>query len=119
MELFTTDVDENYTILKFTSTNNKWEIGIRPMLYGVRVCGGRGGVSSLGLSRSYDFDYCAGNNPVFAIDLLQIMLIIFGGLPEEITEKEVKRILPTYSVKPIDRDPTCWQELKKLAVSLN
>ncbi len=107
MELSPTDIDEKFPIVKYTSTNNQWEIGIRPMLYGVRVCGGRRGHGGLGCLNGYAFEYCAGNNPVFAIDLMQIMLIIFAVLPEEITEREARRLLPSYSVKPIDRDPCC------------
>jgi hypothetical protein len=82
-------------------------------LFGVRIAGNP--VSS----DIYTFEYCAGNNPTFAITLMQTMLAIFEALPEEIKEKEVRKILPSYSVKPIDRDPTCWKTLKQLAIDLN
>jgi hypothetical protein len=82
-------------------------------LFGVRIAGNPVG------SRIYTFDYCAGNNSVFAITLMQTMLAIFDALPEEITVKQVEKILPKYTVKPIDRDPTCWKELKRLAIELN
>ncbi len=113
MKLFTTETDKNFPIVKYISTNNKWELGIKPMMFGVRVCGSPNG------QHGYTFEYCAGNNPVFAITLIQTMLAIFEALPEDISEKEVRRILPTYSVKPIDRDPTCWKALKQLAIDLN
>jgi hypothetical protein len=113
MQLFTTDPDKNFSILKYISTNHKWEIGIKPMMFGVRVCGSP--VGSFG----YTFEYCAGDNPTFAITLMQTMLAIFEALPEDIKEKEVKRLLPSYSVKPIDRDPNCWKALKKLEIDLN
>lgn len=113
MQLFTTSTDENFPLLKFTSTNNRWEIGIKPMMFGVRVCGNPVG------DRGYTFEYCAGSNPYFAVNLMQTMLAIFDALPEDIKSREVIEILPSYSVKPIDRDPTCWQELKRLAIELN
>ena len=113
MQLFNTDTDASFGLLKYISTNNKWEIGMRPMLFGIRVSGNPVG------SYCYTFDYCAGNNPVFAIELFQTMLVIFEALPEDIDEKEVLKILPSYTIKPIDRDPRCWKELQQLAITLS
>jgi hypothetical protein len=113
MQLFTTHTDENFPLFKLVSTNNRWEIGIRQMMFGVRVCGNLIG------DTGYTFDYCAGNNPYFAANLIQTMLAIFDALPEDIKPRELRQMLPSFSVKPIDRDPTCWKELQKLAIELN
>ena len=113
MELKLVDIDPKFPIVKFVSINHKWEMGVRPVLYGVRVSGNRTS------SDTYCFDYCAGNNYHFAMQLFRTMQAILMALPESITERELERMLPTFAVKPIDRDPTCWQELQRLAIELN
>ena len=113
MELKLVDIDTKFPIVKFVSINHEWEMGVRPVIYGVRVSGNRT------RSDTYCFDYCAGNNYDFAMQLFRTMQAILMALPESITERELERMLPTFAVRPIDRDPTCWQELQRLAIELN
>ena len=113
MELKLVDIDSKFAVVKFVSINHEWEMGVRPVLYGARVSGNRTS------SNTYCFDYCAGHNYDFAMQLFRTMQAILMALPESITEGELKRMLPTFAVKPIDHDPTCWQELQRLAIELN
>lgn len=104
--------DENFPYAKFLSENQVWELGVRPMAFGFRVCGNRVG------SQFYAFDYCAGADLIFLNNLFFILQAIFKGLDESITERQLQNLLPSYEVKPISGDP-CWQKLQDLAISLN
>ena len=64
------------------------------MLFGVRVSGGIVG------SHTYTFDYCAGADESFQQQLFLIMFSILSNLPEEITDRELQQMLPTYRVRP-------------------
>jgi len=101
----------NFPISRFVSENGRWEIGLVPVLFGVRVRAGLVG------SDWVNVDYCAGDNPAFALELLATMLEIMTWLPEEITGGQVEAMMPKYQRRPIDRDP-CWQKLQYLAESL-
>lgn len=92
----------------WASENNVWEIGIYPVLFGVRVRGGRVGCQGL------DIDYCAGNDPVFLSQLLTTVMSILESFPETLTSQELHTLLPGYEKKPINLDP-CWEKLQQLA----
>lgn len=98
---------------RWASENDVWEISLRPMIYGVRVSVGRI-ESSRGYALFYVLDYCAGDDQAFLLNLWATIVILMTALPESITPRELKKLFPTYKVKPINRDPHCWEELQRL-----
>ncbi len=111
MKLIKTEPNENFDLARYVSENGEWEMGLMSMIYGVRVCGNRVG------SFAHVFYYCAGADRGFISVLLLVMISILQSLPESISERELKRMLPSYEVKPIINDP-CWGKLQQLAVDL-
>lgn len=111
MEFSRTNPTPDLPILRLTSEQGRWELGLRPMLYGVRV--------SLGVIGDGGFcvDYCAGANAVFALELLVTMVMILRQFPEDMPWHELARQFPKYDVKPIDRDPHCWPQLQAMALT--
>lgn len=112
MELINAPIDQNFDIHRAVSENQQWQIGLRSMIFGVRVCGNRVG------SNVFVFDYCAGADRYFVVTLLAIMKDILSSLPESISERELERILPKEGIKPNTINSECTQELIKLAVKL-
>lgn len=101
----------NYSIRRFVSENGRWELGITPVLFGVRI---RAGLAN---NEWCVVDYCAGDNWVFAVQLLATMMIILESFPESAGEREVSRILPRWERRTIDRD-ACWPQLQALAAEI-
>lgn len=97
---------------RWTSENGVWELGLRPMLYGVRVSAGtiEEGKTEV---MYYSIDYCAGSDQAFLLNLLAAVFMLLCALPEEVTGREVEKLFPTYERKPINLDP-CWDELMEL-----
>ena len=112
MKLIKAEITENFDVLRLVSENNIWEIGIREMMFGYRVCG-----NTIG-DDCYEFDYCAGNDPAFIFQLFAVMCNIFSSLDENISLTKVRKLLPTYEVRPINNDP-CWDKLLLLEKQLN
>ncbi len=111
MKFEKTEADENFTIARWVSENNVWEIGLHQMLFGIRV---RGSIVGCGYC---SIDYCAGSDKGFALVLLATMVRIMMCLPETITPRELENLLPKYERRPINLDP-CWQKLLNLASEL-
>jgi hypothetical protein len=105
------EADENYQIARWVSENNVWEIGLNPVIFGIRVVGGRVG------SGCYSINYCAANDKMFALQVLVTVFRIMVLLPESTTARELEDLLPKYDVKPINLDP-CWENLQELAAKL-
>lgn len=100
--------------VRWVSENEVWEIGLRPMIYGVRVSVGK--INPVhGHALGYSLDYCAGDDQVFLLNLWATIVILMAALPESISPRELERLFPTYQIKPINRDPYCWNELQRLA----
>lgn len=100
------DPDENFPILRFVSEDGSCEVGLTPMLFGVRVRAsmvGAGGV---------DIDYCAGADQLFQLQLLDVIKRIIETFPIGTTMGEINKQLPTYKRRPIDQDP-CWPALQQ------
>lgn len=100
--------DENYDALKFVSDEGGWELGLTSMLFGRRVRLGRVGCGWCAL------DYCAGADPMFQIALFITIRTILRTVPESAEYHEIELMFPGFTVKPINRDPTCWDELQRM-----
>ncbi len=109
MNFSRTEPDENFDILRCLSEEGKWEFGVRQMLFGVRICGNPVG------DGCYTFDYCAGNDMVFALQLFATVARILDLYPEDATPRQIQRDFPKYEIKPINRDPYSWERLQEMA----
>lgn len=105
MEFVPTVLDENYTLTKYVSTGGGWEMGHVQMLYGVRIRLSRTGDGGCNL------DYCAGDSPIHQVLIFEAVRTILRKVPEDTDDRTVEAMFPGYSVKPIQRDPTCFDEL--------
>jgi hypothetical protein len=98
----------NYPICRLISETGKWELGLVPMLFGVRVRAGLNGAEWC------DIDYCAGADQAFQVELLITVLTILESFPESITSSELYKRMPGFKRKPINQDP-CWGQLQRMA----
>ncbi|MGG6267071.1 hypothetical protein ACQ4M3_12970 [Leptolyngbya sp. AN03gr2] len=98
--------------LRWTSETEQWQVGLKPMLFGVRVRAGRT------CNACFDIAYCAGKSVAFQQALLIVVVIILESFPESIGSSEIAQIMPEYRRKPISEDP-CWQKLQDLALAIN
>lgn len=110
MQFNSVEPDINYDIMKFRSTEGRWEMGLRSVLFGVRVR-----LSQVG-SGWCVLDYCAGNDPGFALTLLAVVAKILERYQEEVSEATLENAFPGYERKPINRDPKCWNRLQEMAM---
>ena len=92
----------------FHSQNDVWSFGIYPVIFGYRVRACRVGAQAVVI------DYCAADQPAFLAQLLLTVQLILEQLPEDLTEGELQRLLPTWQRRPINFDP-CWPALQALA----
>ena len=102
----------NFDVLRSTSENNIWELGIRRLLYGFSVC-----ANPIG-DDVYWLDYPTDDNIAFALELLVTVTKILEGYPEDIKPLPLRSYFPSYDVKPIDRDPNCWKRLQEMASAM-
>lgn len=95
------ECDINFPILKYT--NDIWDIGILPVLFGYRVVG------NLVTDNIYEINYCLSNNfTKLALSFISTKSIIEGL--EDNSKKNVLNILPKWTVRPIYLD-NCYSEL--------
>jgi len=111
MKLIKAEENINFLESHFVSVNNKWEMGIFPVLFGYRV-----GVTRMGHC-SYSLNYCAGSDKEFLIELFIAVYRLLELLPEDISINEFENLIPTYQYKPINKD-ACWPNLKALIKGL-
>jgi hypothetical protein len=119
--------DLNFDVVKYSSRDGEWEIGVHRVIFGYRVCGNpiweewskNKGMAELVKCQHYTFNYCAGADMGFLQQLLVTMLTIFEVLPSTVTEREVMDMLPEFRRKPINIEgEECWPKLQELASSL-
>lgn len=101
--------NENLDIARWESTQGNWQLGIRQVLFGVRVALYKTG------NQWWTLDYCAGDDESFALLLLAVVAAILEKWPEEATERQFQDYFPRFEVKPINNDPACWEQLQALA----
>jgi hypothetical protein len=101
--------DENYPLCRAVSETGRWELGLVPMIYGVRVRAGLVGDGGCTV------DYCAGADRGVQTRLLALVHAILCGQPEGLTHEALRVLLPTYARRPINLDPVCWGRLCELA----
>jgi hypothetical protein len=60
-------------------------------------------------------DYCAGKDEGLALMILAAVVMILKDVDENIPIREIERMFPIYTIKPIDKDPYCWKRLREMA----
>ncbi len=101
--------NEVYQERRWLSEGGRWEAGLQPMMFGVRVQ-----VSLVG-SCGPTLNYCAGPDPFQIMVLMGTVLAALEPFDEATTEREMERAFPDYTVKPIFFDPVCWPRLQEMA----
>jgi hypothetical protein len=96
----------------FSSENKVWNLGVYPVLFGLRIRAYR--ADSAGVS----VDYCAGADGDFLMVLFNTISKILMQLPEEIQDYQLEALLPFCEKKPICNDDK-WPELLELATAPN
>lgn len=99
---------ENFDMVRYVSKGGVWEVGLKQMLFGVRVRLGR--VGDMGA----DLDYCAGADPEMQQTLLRTVMLIVLPVPETASVEELTAPFPRCRRKPVFLDP-CWPMLQDLA----
>ena len=112
MKFKLTEPNQNYPKARYESENGIWEVGLFPVLFGVRI---RAGLRGAGWCT---VDYCAGADYQIQTLLLAMIITMLEQLPEDIAEHKISEALPRFEIKPINNDP-CWQELTELAQQNN
>jgi hypothetical protein len=104
------EVTENFPIRRFVSTPTaRWELGLRPMLYGTRIS------MSLNGDGGIELDYCCGQHED---DWFLYMGMVAGlclYLPESIEPHQLRRLFPQQTIRPLRQDRKCVDALFALA----
>ena len=106
------ETDENFPLLRRVSEGGRWELGLYPMMFGVRV---RLGIVGNGWCT---LDYCAGPNPAEQFFLLGLVAGNLYWLPEESSEVDLQSIFPRQRIKPMHLDKECLERLLGLGKEL-
>jgi hypothetical protein len=77
--------EPNFDRLKLVSEGGEWELGLWSVMFGVRLRFG-----------------------------LNAVHIILQEVPETVTESELHRMFPDYTLKPINNCPYCWPRLQQM-----
>lgn len=85
-----------------------WEVGLAPVLFGVRVRMGKVGDCGPAL------DYCGGSDAAIYGELLRRVVAILLTVPESATYADIRNAFHVASVKPANSDPVFWDELLQL-----
>lgn len=100
--------EPNFDKLKLVSEEGGWELGLWSVMFGVRVRFGRTGGCGV------ELDYCAGADELFQWELLNAIHIILLEVPESVSNCELRRMFPDYTVKPVNNCPHCWPRLQQM-----
>lgn len=101
--------NEKYPIVRVQSAT--WEVGLYPVLFGVRVA-----ANPLGAG-GYALDYCAGADPLMQVELFTLLVQILSRYPDTLRYDEAHRLFPRWTRRPMVNDPECLAALRALAVS--
>ncbi|WP_155300664.1 hypothetical protein [Deinococcus kurensis] len=108
MQFEQADPTIEYDVVRRVSTDGRWEVGIRSVMFGKRVSAGLVG------SQCWSVDYCAGPHMPSVAVLADVVERILRGFPDGAGTREVLAALPTYRQRPIFQDP-CWHRLLAMA----
>lgn len=107
MKFTPTPPDDGY-LTRFVSESGAWEVGLGPVMYGIRVRAGRVG------DGHYAVDLCGGADQFFTAQLLASVTIVLEALPEHVSPGAVYKLFPTYRVRPLHKDATFLADLRAL-----
>jgi hypothetical protein len=98
--------------LLYVTDDERWSIAIKSVILGWRA------VAYEKKSIGCVVDYCAGDRPIFAIEIAAALKAIFTCLPSNVTNAEINQLLPDWKARPIDKD-SCWDQLQALSQKLS
>jgi hypothetical protein len=88
-----------YPMLRLESAAKRWEMGVYPTIYGTRVsCG------IVGSSYYVKGGYCCGTSGSLLMEVTVAIAAILSTFPESATHRDVEDFLPSWNLRPIDRD---------------
>lgn len=100
------ETTENFPIRRFISTPTaRWELGLRPMIFGTRVSMGLNGEAGI------ELDYCCGQSQDEWFLYLGIIAGLCSFLPEDIEPGELRRLFPEQTIRPLRDDRKCVEAL--------
>jgi hypothetical protein len=96
---------------QWISDNKVWVLQLDLVLYGVRCH-----LLRADTPESFELVYCCGQNALAQIAVPHAVMKALENVPEDLQPwRDVVSRFPDQTVKPIDRDPTCWLKLCELA----
>lgn len=101
--------NEVFTEHRWLSETGRWELGLQPVIFGVRV------QLALVGDMGPTLNYCAGANRGQILQLLVTVVQALERYPESSSRTEIAQAFPDYTIKPIFNDPTCWTRLQEMA----
>jgi hypothetical protein len=90
---------------RLVSENELIEIGIYPVMFGMRIRAGFVG------TYTYEIDYCAGSDQMWVEALYSAIKCILENRPEE---RSCFNGFPLQTVKPMINDPACFTKLSSM-----
>ena len=96
------DPDNPANVQAWASDTGRWRIEVNRVMYGYRVN------LLLGIGKSYEVDYCAGNSAEWVEALVTVVMSILRLWPEQMLLAEMYPVFPIASVKPIAKNVVCW-----------
>lgn len=113
MKFSKAETDIDHDIYCAISEGGGWKLGVRSVMFGVRVC----------LTKIpdcfYTLDYCAADQPEFALVLLATVSRILEQYPEDSSSVQLQRDFPDWEIRPINNDPNCWKKLQEMTQKQN
>jgi len=100
---------EQFDALRLVSEGGIWELGLWSVMFGRRIRLGKVGEGCVNL------DYCAGDNLLFQLEVLNAVRCILLDVPEDVDVWAIENLFPGYEIKPINLDSHCWPTLQALA----
>lgn len=99
MQLKLAEKTLNYPMLRLISENDVWEMGLYPVIYGVRVSCNR-----IGSGTYLKGGYCCGRSPLLVMEVCLAIALILSTFDESAEEWKVDLVLPQWNLRPINRD---------------
>lgn len=108
MKFHPAEPNDGLKLLRMVSAGGRWEVGLHPVMFGVRVRAGLAG------DMTYAIDLCAGNDPARIDLLLKLVVAFLDRFPESVRDGEVSRAVPLNTVKPVWNDAAFMEKFLPL-----
>ena len=101
--------DEHGCYQRISSENERWQIMLNPVMFGVRC--------NVGVNNSpfYSIDLCLGDDPIMIMVGYSVVKKWMEQFPEEVKEKEINKMFPHFEIKPVWKNPEWHDFVEKVA----